>query len=94
MGGTGTVRTAPNPWRRRADPELADETEANAAELERAGYRMQAVRARLLAVELRIGLGDIDGAERAAGDSRPGRCDVTARRGRHAARPRPRRPCP
>ena len=46
------------------NPELADETEANAAELERAGYRMQAVRARLLAAELRIGLGDIDGAER------------------------------
>ena len=45
-------------------PDLAEEIEANAAELERAGYRMQAVRARLFAAELRIGLGDIDGAER------------------------------
>ena len=46
------------------NPDLAEEIEANAAELERAGYRMQAVRARLFAAELRIGLGDIDGAER------------------------------
>ncbi len=44
-------------------PELAAETEANAGDLDRYGYRMQAVRAKLLAAELRIGLGDVDGAE-------------------------------
>jgi tetratricopeptide (TPR) repeat protein len=45
-------------------PGLIAETEENAAELLRQGYRLPAARAGLLAAELRIGEGDVAGAER------------------------------
>jgi tetratricopeptide (TPR) repeat protein len=43
--------------------ELADEVAANAVTLEALGCRTDAVRANLLAAELRVGLGDLDGAD-------------------------------
>ena len=45
-------------------PELVAATERLARELDHDGYRMPAMRARVLAAEMCIGLGDIDGAER------------------------------
>ena len=53
--------------------ELADEVAANASTLEALGCRTDALRANLLAAELRVGLGDVDGADALLRPGRPHR---------------------